>query len=567
MRKALLMLFLLIPSGIFAAYWPEDVIIALEMQDTLADSGHGGYEWDNYGNVKFTTRLHKYGRYSLGMFPNGAYVKSRKIIKEEIKTIEIWFYNTGDRMHDLAGYDNSFFRLAVGGHKFSDTAYTQDITAEYTMKTWHRMQVDLDGNTVTWYIDGKIAGQEPDKHILINGDFILGNFERGKMTGFQGYINRFVASTKLYNGREIKPLNIDVTSTITPTPNAKETRVAKTATMQAILSFTPTPFVKLKACQTPFPAVFTPNPTPVFTAKTGYEKGSVQEPNVIMGPDGLLHMTYSCGGFTNAETIGLATAAKPEGPWKRYGNSPIMGGGYGGIKQNCSMSSQLHIGNEWRIYFTVHGTGNVYYATSADGYHYKCVTTPVDNFLDFKKTICDDATAGFDGAGEIFSWKGSYYSLSEVYMSSCRVTLMTYALWLMKDFSGKATDFHPVSPVWLQSADPHDPTSGVLAGGRAVMIAGDKVHIWTHVGLPTNIYHAQSMDLYNWLPDPVPVVKYNPAVFGLPACSQVADASIIEYNGALYLFYDGVDNANYKAAIGYAEYPGTAADYDACLAK
>jgi hypothetical protein len=53
-------------------------------------------------------------------------------------------------------------------------------------------------------------------------------------------------------------------------------------------------------------------------------------------------------------------------------------------------------------------------------------------------------------------------------------------------------------------------------------------------------------------------------MFGLLACDQAADTSIIEANNNLYLFYDGTDNYNSAGRIGYSKYNGTLTQYDQC---
>ena len=141
--------------------------------------------------------------------------------------------------------------------------------------------------------------------------------------------------------------------------------------------------------------------------------------------------------------------------------------------------------------------------------------------------------------------------------------LAAYVLWLGKGINGGADSFK------LASSAPLYGTAGqgvnqIFAGGRATIKIGNDYHTWTHIGYPSTIYHAQSSDLYNWTSDPTPVVAYTSTMFGLTDCNQAADTSVIEYNGSIYLFYDGADNSNFGGAIGYSKYPYSLSNYSEC---
>jgi len=316
-------------------------------------------------------------------------------------------------------------------------------------------------------------------------------------------------------------------------------------------------------CNNQFPAVFTQNPTPVLVATRDYEGGCVVEPNIILGPDKLFHMTYSCDAFYHngfVETIGLATARRPEGPWKRYGNTPIIGGGYCGFKEPAGQSSQIKIGPEYRIYFSGLMSRHIFYATSKDGYHYTLQSTPVITTNQFKTYGCTGGSA-LDGMGIIYDGT-TYWGLAEVHAANCPIN-QAYVLWLLKS-PDDAKTFYIASALQLNGLNPFYPKNYAFAGGRAIVKAGKHYHVWTHVDMPTNIYHGESNDLFNWKSEPIPVVRTHANMFGLPACDQAADASIIEYKGKTYLFYDGTDNPHGTGAIGYSVYNGTLEQYDAC---
>jgi len=232
--------------------------------------------------------------------------------------------------------------------------------------------------------------------------------------------------------------------------------------------------------------------------------------------DGLYHMTYSADAFElggHFESVCIATAPRPEGPWTRYANNPVIGDGGLNIYASCRMSSQLHIGNEYRIYFRDDDTNNEpAYAGGPD----HCVGRPA------------------------------------------------YFLWLFESTDGAQT-FHSASPDELKGLNPDPTDTSLYAGGRATVLINGHWHTWTHAGFPSSLYHGESYDKYNWKTDPNAIATPYLNQFGLIACDQSADASLLEANGNLYLFYDGTDNTHGTGAIRYSKYTGSLADYDNCL--
>lgn len=340
------------------------------------------------------------------------------------------------------------------------------------------------------------------------------------------------------------------------------------------IPLTPTPAQTAVLCGNPFPQVFVQNPTPILVAATNYEggrNGAVVEPNVIIGPDGLLHMTYTGNAFyinNGVETICLATASDPAGPWTRHG--PIIGGGACGDPNAAGQSSQLHIGNEYRIYFSDEAHKWVYYATSTDGYNYTLVGypgSPVMKTADFQPP-CTGAGGELDGMGIFTDGSGNYWSIAEIKANECPVDL-SYALWLCKGNSN-ATSFTMASSVNLESLAYYNgkPILGIdnlAQGGRATVLYNGVYYTFYGVGYPTNIYGAESYDLYNWYVFSAnPLIFYTSHTFGLESCNQVCDVSFVEYKGNCYLFYDGTDNKHGTARIGYSEFYGSLAQYAAC---
>ena len=327
----------------------------------------------------------------------------------------------------------------------------------------------------------------------------------------------------------------------------------------------PTREQHLGLCPAPFPAVFTPVLTPVLVPAADFEQNCVLEPNVIMGPDKLYHMTYSCNAFSKGgllETVALATSPDLI-HWTRYGDNPIVGNGHGGEDQGASMSFQMHIGSEWRIYVKGVSNAAVDYVTSTDGYHYKFGGNAIlpSQF----KALCGQGQ-DLDSCGIIREGK-DYWAIAEVMSDTCTVVPgpLAYVLWLFKSTDG-AKSFSLASKTPLSTITSSARLKCLYAGGRATFRAGGAYYTFPHINLPSSIYLSKSYDLKHWKTYKLPVVgpSTDGSLFGLARCNQAADASVIEANGKTYLFYDGTDNFDAAGRIGMAVYPGTEADLAAC---
>jgi hypothetical protein len=327
----------------------------------------------------------------------------------------------------------------------------------------------------------------------------------------------------------------------------------------AEIAATPTPGPLPQPCGAPYPKVFKLRKEPVLKPEEPYELGGVVEPNVILGPDGLFHMTYSSNAFSKGgsyEAISLATS-RDLLHWKRWGKGPILGGGKGDQPGVLGMSYQVHIKDEWRVYYK--GPGNqIAYASSKDGYHYKRAGTAVQG-----AALAKYCGGGFDSLGMVFK-DGHWWGIAEVMGNICP-HWPAYMNWLFRSDDGGKT-FEPMAtePLYTQRPDASKVGVRVYCGARSLVKIGNRYHVWLHIDIPTNIYHSVSTDLYNWRTDKVPAIETRGDLFGLKACNQAADTSIIEHAGKTYLFFDGTDNANRDGRIGVAIYDGTLADYDRC---
>jgi hypothetical protein len=329
---------------------------------------------------------------------------------------------------------------------------------------------------------------------------------------------------------------------------------------------TPTRTAPLGFCPAPFPLVFTPVQTPVLVPGADYEKNCVLEPNVILGPDKLYHMTYSCNAFSKGgllETIGLATSPDLI-HWTRYGDAPIIGNGHGGEDQGAGMSFQIHIGKEWRVYFKGEANAAVDYVTSKDAYHYKYAGTAI--YPSQFKDLCGSGQ-DLDSCGIIYDG-GLYWAIAEVMTDSCTAVPgpLAYTLWLFKSTDGAKT-FKLASKAPLSTITSTIKKPWLYAGGRATFKVNGTFYTFPHIFLPSSIYLSKSRDLFHWKTCPVPVVTPGDSgtLLGLSKCNQAADASVIQAKGRTYLFYDGTDNFNASGRIGVTVFPGTEADLDACL--
>jgi hypothetical protein len=374
------------------------------------------------------------------------------------------------------------------------------------------------------------------------------------------------------------------TFSMTPTFTLTVTQTYNATQIWVISSYTPTPGVPPMICNTPWQVnSFVQNQTPVLVPTTTFEggsAGSVVEPNVIVGPDGLLHMTYTGNAFYlngGVETICLATSSDGIN-WTRYGS--IIGGGALGEPNACGQSSQLHIGSEYRIYFSDELHKMVYYATSVDGYNYTLVGYPLNPVfqISYFQPPCTGSGGESDGIGIFLGSDGKYHGIAEIIANQCPGPYnYPYALWLMDDTSGNATQFYPASQETLVGLVMYNGsyiplTSGrITQGGRATMEYNGIYYTFYGLGMNTNLYMAESNDLFNWYVfDVNPLVSWTQHMFGLNDNNQAVDASICEYNGQTYLFYDGTDNANGPygvypgGAIGYSVYNGTFAQFASC---
>jgi hypothetical protein len=327
-------------------------------------------------------------------------------------------------------------------------------------------------------------------------------------------------------------------------------RVTATPTAPA----TPTPGAVAPVSVSPYPRVFTPVLTPLVTPVATWEHGCVVEPSV-MKVKGRWHMTYSANAFLlggDKPVIGLKTS-RDGLHWEAYGEHPILGGGYGGVTGTAIRSSQLRVGDEFRVYF-VDGRGDLRYARSADGCSYQAVSTPAVAF----NLLNAEHIQSFDSAGFYHDQAADVWWM--LLDGGSENTTPRFRVYLFKSSDQARTFQRAAGPLYSQL--PGGRTS--WGSPRALVKLGDWFHCWYLVGVPSRIYHARSPDLYNWTVDKDWVLDILPNLYGLPKANQVADTCIVESgDGRTFLYNDATDNFTPGGAIGVAIYPGTLADYAA----
>jgi hypothetical protein len=574
--------FLLGPCTVHASsVYPPDVQNALQFEGNITDVGANPATWTPRASpLNYSSTDKCDGSYAISP-ASGHSIYSLQIWA--IKTFDFFIYaptGIGNNSNAVFLYDNSnsssFICMNQSGTlSIGDDAHGYLTGITYTKDACHEIQIDYTGTTMNVYLDSVFQGSLADIAPPTNFYMEVG-YGDGIGNDWSGQIDDFTESNILYNGSPVATCTgAAPSSTLTPTLTPTNTLASyqKTQTALASESPTPTPSYVITPCPTnPFPAVFTQNPTPMIVPTTDAEGSFVGEPNVFdTGIEGStrFHMVASINAFFHdragnpneyEEVIELFTAPRAYGPWTRYGI--VVGDGVAGVDGQCDMASQIKIGAQYRIYCSSAVHNGIIYCTSADGFSYTYGGVAITSG-DFLNTGCQHSL-GLDGMGVVLNG-ANYWAIAEVGMGDCPYLGVSYALWLCKSTNGGNT-FLPASPDPLNCLNPYYPAQGLFASGRSTVKIGSRWHTWQHVDYPTNIYHGESLDLYNWITDGV-VVGYTQFLWGELNCNQVADTSIVEDQGNTYLYYDAADNTigdPINGVIGYSMYHGTLAEFDNC---
>jgi hypothetical protein len=350
--------------------------------------------------------------------------------------------------------------------------------------------------------------------------------------------------------------------TPTPTPNY-------TATNTPTPWVTPTPMGTIVPCGTPFPTVFVTAAVPVLvgagTTSGGQDGNWLAEPTVIMGADGVtLWMLYSgaCEGGVGTEAVYLATSTDGLS-WTKYQSQPVLGQGHGGESGYARAAEWTKVGSTYYVYYNVNG--QIWYTTTTNGHTF---TTPTQllTTLEFQNAGLCNIPLAYDSFGVAYNGT-SYWGLACVpIQGSCLPwSGRGWIEWLF-GASGPTGTFVPIMPVPLDSMTSTAPgQSGQLYCARQQIKVSSRWHAWPFFGYPTSIWHSTSLDGFNWQTDATAVLPLPTSPFyGLTACNQLADPSVVEAYGSTFMYFSANDNANAKGNIGVAVYNGTLAQYNSC---
>jgi hypothetical protein len=267
-----------------------------------------------------------------------------------------------------------------------------------------------------------------------------------------------------------------------------------------------------------------------WEGKPGISFNSEQEPSVWVDSNGLINMLYS-GGTSNH--TGWATASNPMGPWTKYANNPVIGGG--ALTQNDAMRNTVMYQNGLLYVYFAQEDANLYVASGTDPAHLTLNPSPIFSAQGSIKTLENSAVVLGPNATYYLFFEGLYNSTG---------------LWQL----GVATSSSPLGPFTLVPGS-FPLTSLQVATGSAtdgpwVEWTGSKFRMVYHAAayannnVPSQIYTAESTDGINWqwpsvnidgLPTPIrtPYLELNH--------NQAADPFILKYQGNVYLYHTEQD--------------------------
>mmetsp|Transcript_106916 Transcript_106916/g.212319 ORF Transcript_106916/g.212319 Transcript_106916/m.212319 type:complete len:323 (+) Transcript_106916:29-997(+) len=274
--------------------------------------------------------------------------------------------------------------------------------------------------------------------------------------------------------------------------------------------------------------------SPVFVASQAWEGSAVCEPEVMWLPEFQYFRMYYRGGWG---TWHIGVAISPDGiAWTKLAQNPV----YPGMQPYVFRESS----NKWWL----HATGPSW-ATSS-------VATSEDGIVWTQQPSNRTLPAGGSQWGNRVVWKeaSEWKMIQEVRFGNPWVLfLFTSADGLSWALGNKGRPLET-----LQQHEGGSYCGPSLANVDGVPKPKDEsglYHLWFHAVngtgvLPTDIYHATSIDLINWKVSPNgPVLHHLGTGF---AFDQVADPSPVVHGSKAFLYYDGDNNAAATAAIGVA---------------
>lgn len=258
------------------------------------------------------------------------------------------------------------------------------------------------------------------------------------------------------------------------------------------------------------------------------------EPRALADGD-ILKMWY---GSTN----GLNYATSPDGyNWAQYVGNPVF------TEHHPAHGRVSKIDGRFYYYYVDVSTNDLYLTISTDGIHW------CSSVLVFAHNTFVWETAW----GNPYVWREGvvWHGLFEYAKPGSN--------WQISLFESANGTSWTLIKQQLASLQP----GGAIgdAGGPDMLDGANKhnglYYVWYHgntntTGLPTDIYYATSPDLINWTigNDGNPILVHSGST---PEIDQVADPSIIEFHGKLFLYFTADDNThpdNVKSAIEMAVY-------------
>lgn len=288
---------------------------------------------------------------------------------------------------------------------------------------------------------------------------------------------------------------------------------------------------------------------PILSPTVAWEQTAVQEPIVTFEGGTTWKMWYR-GGW-GSEAIGYATSTDGIA-WTKYASNPVYGLGGSGEAADVALPQVNKVGATYYLFavkhpFGIGGTNVSVVATSTDGIAW--MTQSSSMTLPSGTTLWGNSTVWIEGGT-------TWYRLQEAGPSPWQIYLYTSTDGLTWNIgnSGNALSTLQIATGGMYGG----PTFVIGSSGEPTPTFDGLYQLWYHASpvsgnLPTNIYHATSLDRITWTrTSPSPVLTYAGSGFEV---DQVADPSLVVGPGTAYLFYDGDNNPSSAASIGVATTP------------
>ncbi len=270
----------------------------------------------------------------------------------------------------------------------------------------------------------------------------------------------------------------------------------------------------------------------MIDASVATDQLQLQEPNVLYGAaqilTGNVFKLWFSVGYANP---GIGYAESTDGiAWTRYNvGAPILT-----THRRCCLVMD---GSAYVMFAISNAAGTLDKLTSIDGIHFTVANAGV--------------LAGTSG-----TWDAAGINNTSVYIDNDGTWLIAYDgstsgpsnynVGLARSINHGVTWVKaPSNPIFPQQHNP---------GGAFLTKINGVYHIWEHealvggagVVLPTDIVHWYSPNLITWIRDPVGIAypRSDRDEGYLNLAGQVADATLIEVNGATYMFYEGMQSGS-----------------------